>query len=461
METYACMTLAEADDFLNIWSDDIFVAILGLRLIDAPDGEVVDMCCSRSVPCIVFTADVEESIRREMFAKNIIDYVIKDANAVSNIIDYIIRLNRNLDEKILIIEDSASVRLSLDDMLRRHMFQVESLSTAESGLAMLEEGRDFTLAVIDYCLPGMDGLEMTRIIREKFSKEELAIIGISVSDDPDLTVRFIKSGANDYLRKPFHLEEFFCRVDNNVEIVVNQRTTREAKAVMNRFLGMASHDLRSPINSVKGFVGLLLEGAYGEVTDVQAEALEYIQAANDHMCDLVLDLLDVSVIEAGELRLVKEPADLCALVELRKRIHALGAKEKNISVSVDCADIGMFPFDSKRIAQVVDNLLTNALKFTPSGGSVSIAVDRAGDMARVCVRDSGQGIPPGEDELLFQSFRKTSVRPTAGESGTGLGLSIVKTVVEGHGGRVWVESEYGYGASFFFTLPIDGECIKS
>lgn len=455
MDTRVCTSFAEAAAFLEADGENLFLAILDLHLPDAPDGEVVDLFCSRNIPCIVFTADMEESTRKEMFAKDIIDYVVKDSNAVANIIEYISRLRENRKAKVLVVEDSRSFRTLLVDMLERHMYQVEWVEDAESGLEKLKEDKEFTLVVIDYGLPGMDGVTLTRRIRSIYSKERLGIIGISVSDDPFLTIRYIKSGADDYIAKPFQMEEFISRVAHNVETVVNQRNLREAKAVMNRFLGMASHDLRSPINSVKGFTDLLLEGVYGEMPPDQVEALEYIRAANDHMRDLVIDLLDMSVIEAGELRLFKTKGNLCDLIDLRLRIHALGAKKKNITVTADCACIGDFTFDVRRIGQVMDNLLTNALKFTPHGGSVTVSLDVVDNMAQVCVRDSGQGVPPGEEGLLFQSFGKTSVRPTGGESSTGLGLPIVKTIVEKHDGRVWVESEYGYGAAFYFTLPLD------
>lgn len=456
LDVRVCTTRAEAEGLLCERCDDVFAAIVGLRLLDAPDGEVVDVCCCRSVPCIVFTADMEEATRRDMFTRNILDYVVKDANAVSNIVDYLKRLTLTYGERILIIDDSAAVSAVLVDMLGRQMYRVESVSDAETGLRLLEGNRQYALVVVDYCLPGMDGLEATSAIRAMHAKEHLGIIGISVSDDPTLSVRFIKSGANDFIAKPFQMEEFFSRVANNVETVVNQRNLSEAKAVMNRFLGMASHDLRSPINSVKGFTEMLLDGAYGDVTDNQAEALDFIRAANNHMRNLVVDLLDMSVFEAGELQLVKESADLCDLIDLRIRIHTLDARKKNIAVRANCADIGHFFFDTRRISQVIDNLLTNGVKFTPQGGTVTISLDKADGMARVCVRDTGQGVPPGEEELLFQSFKKTSVRPTGGESSTGLGLPIVKTIVEEHGGQVWVESRYGEGAAFYFTLPLVG-----
>jgi signal transduction histidine kinase len=165
-------------------------------------------------------------------------------------------------------------------------------------------------------------------------------------------------------------------------------------------------------------------------------------------------LLDISVIEAGALELLRTKSDLKRLIELRLRVHSIGAKKKTLVLTSSLDDVPEFSFDSRRVGQVLDNLLTNAMKFSPQGGNIEVSLRVEDGEAVVAVRDHGQGVPPGEEELLFQSFKQTSVRPTAGEPGTGLGLPIVRKIVEAHGGRVWAESVYGHGATFFFSLPM-------
>jgi len=453
-DTCVCPTKAAALDFLDKNSEDIFLAILDLNLPDSPDGGIVDYFCDRDIPSIVFTGNMDSFVRDEMLSKKIIDYIIKDTQAVPNIIDYIKQLRQNQDIRVLIIEDSFSFRSSLQDVLLRQMYDVTGVETAEDGLKLLGE-EEFTLAIVDYELPGMDGVDFTRKARANHSRDDLAIVGISTSKTPLLSVRYIKAGANDFLPKPFLMEELLSRVSRSVENVVTLAKYKKASAIKNRFLGMASHDLRSPINGIKGFSELLLDGVYGDITDDQREALEHIRTTNNHMLSLVVDLLDIAVIESGELQLHKAPEDLAALIDLRLRIHGVNAKKKNISMESLCDDLGKFEFDASRMGQVMDNLLSNALKFTQDGGSVKVLLRKKKHMAEVCVQDSGQGVPPGEEELLFQSFKKTSVRPTAGEQSTGLGLPIVKTIIEEHGGSVWVESEYGKGAAFCFVIPLE------
>ena len=448
-------TYAEAKEYLNWSSKDIFLAILDIHLPDALEGEIVDLFSSLAVPCIVFTSDITEETRTRMLSKGIIDYVVKDSMAVDNLIRYVGRLLRNRSIKVLVAEDSRSFRYSLCSMLYRQMFQVMDVEDGESVLRILEQDEDIRLVITDYEMPGINGVELTLAIRKKHSKEELPVIGISSSKTPMLTARFIKSGANDFIGKPFEAEEFYCRVDNNVEMVDTIRRLRKANKVKNQFLGMAAHDLRSPINGINGLSDMLLGGHYGELTGEQREIIEYMHTANLQMNDLVNDLLDISVIEAGRLRLLKAEASLAEVVNGRLRIHNLTAKAKTINILPLEGEARPFVFDARRIGQVIDNLLTNAIKFSPNGRSIRITLGEDGNQAVVSVTDQGQGVPPDEKDLLFQTFCKTSVQPTAGETSTGLGLPIVKKIVEAHGGKVWVESEFGHGATFSFSLPME------
>lgn len=299
----------------------------------------------------------------------------------------------------------------------------------------------------------MNGISLVKHIRKSFSRDELAIIGLSSSDEPMLTAKFIKSGANDFLSKPFEIEEFYCRVRSTVETLELVRKLREANQVKNQFLGMAVHDMRSPISGINGFTQLLLDNLCGDLTEEQRDIISVISTANWQMNELVNDLLDISAIEAGQLKLEHGEADIREIIDNRLRIHAISARKKSITFRSDLEEVATFVFDTRRVGQVLDNLLTNALKYSPSGSIVDITLAEVDGQVEVCVQDYGQGVPDEEKDLLFQSFRKTRVQPTAGESSTGLGLHIVKKIVEGHGGTVRVESEFGEGAAFYFSLP--------
>lgn len=234
-------------------------------------------------------------------------------------------------------------------------------------------------------------------------------------------------------------------------------TTRklvELNQQKNRFLGIAAHDLRNPLTSIRGLSEILLSEAAGSLNEEQREYLAVVHSASSGMLTLVNNLLDVSVIESGKLELERNCGSLKSLIEERIRIHKVLAKEKNISMIEELTDTGQSDFDSSKIAQVVDNLLSNAIKFSPSDSMIYITLSRQDNIPTVSVRDEGPGIPASDQETMFGEFHRLKAKPTGGEKSTGLGLAIVKKIVEAHGGTLNVKSQVGVGTELSFTLPI-------
>jgi len=246
------------------------------------------------------------------------------------------------------------------------------------------------------------------------------------------------------------------------KLVLNYSTAEkelfELNQLKNKFLGMAAHDLRNPLASIRGFCELLLDEDMGSLTEDQGEFLRTIYSLSKHMLDLVNDLLDVAVIESGQLELDTKPGSLKILIEERIRISRILAETKQMTFHKFMEDIPDVPFDHSRIAQVVDNLISNAIKYSPVGSNIFVSLKQEGMKARVSVRDEGPGIEPEEQKRLFGEFQRLSTRPTGGEKSTGLGLAIAKKFVVAHNGTIDVESRPGSGATFTFLLPI-GEQI--
>jgi len=226
-------------------------------------------------------------------------------------------------------------------------------------------------------------------------------------------------------------------------------------ATKNKFLGIAAHDLRGPITIFNGYLDLLLNDVIGPVSNDQRGVFNDMKLASKNMLNLINNLLDVSIIESGKLELHKSAQNMEMYLHEAFRINHLLARAKSIDLKLALApNLPDVSFDGNRIAQVISNLIGNAIKFSQPETEIILGADRLDDSIRVYVTDHGQGIPPNETHKLFTEFAKTSVRPTRGESSTGLGLAIVKRMVEAHGGRVWVESRLGKGSTFSFTLPI-------
>ena len=197
-----------------------FVAILDLKLPDALDGEIVDLVMSYGIPVIVSTGDFSDSLRDEMWAKHVIDYVLKEGHhTFEYLISLINRIRRNRHVKVLIVDDSKFFRHQLTQILEIHRFEIYTAVSGKAALAVLEKHPDIRLAVVDYNMPDINGADLIKEIRRTASIHELAIIGLSAHGDNMLSARFIKNGANDFIHKPFINEELYCRISQNLDLL--------------------------------------------------------------------------------------------------------------------------------------------------------------------------------------------------------------------------------------------------
>lgn len=226
----------------------------------------------------------------------------------------------------------------------------------------------------------------------------------------------------------------------------------------NEMLGMAAHDLRNPLGAILGFAELLSMRAGDRLTEKERMMLDQIVASSGRMTRLIGDLLDLSAIDAGELRLDVQAVDLVALVAESAPLDAdvAGAGKKDIALDLDLPeDPVVVEADAHKLGQVLSNLVSNAVKYSQPGTTLRVRVRARDDVAALEVQDEGQGIPEDERDRLFQPFGRASVETTAGESSTGLGLAIVQRIVEGHGGRIAVDSQVGVGSTFRVELPLN------
>jgi len=229
----------------------------------------------------------------------------------------------------------------------------------------------------------------------------------------------------------------------------------------NRFLGIAAHDLRSPLGVIQTTVDLLL-GPDAHLYEAENKILlEAVGNQARHMLVLINDLLDYSEIEAGTLPLSYESIDVRSFLDALVRDLSRIAAIKDTEVIYEIAVGERLVADKHRLRQVLENLISNAIKFSPPGSQIKVDVAREQDHWRFNVRDQGPGIKPEERENLFKPFTRLSARPTAGEKSTGLGLAISRWVIEAHSGEIGVESELGKGSNFWFTIPSGVEKRKA
>ena len=238
------------------------------------------------------------------------------------------------------------------------------------------------------------------------------------------------------------------------EVKVKSLELEAASRHKSEFLASMSHELRTPLNAILGFSEVLSERMFGEINDRQAEYLSDILESGRHLLSLINDILDLSKIEAGRMELEPAEFDLKDAVEnamslVRERAHRRGiAFQRTIDDNV-----GLIRADERKVKQVLLNLLSNALKFTPEGGEIHVRAELRDGMAQISVTDSGVGIAPEDQEAVFEEFRQVGKAEKKAE-GTGLGLAISRKFIELHGGRIWVKSQVGTGSTFAFTLPL-------
>ena len=212
-------TMAQTEEILAA-DTTFFVALLDLNLPDATNGEVVELVLTHDIPSIVFTGEISDNLRDQFWAKRIVDYVLKQSMDNVNYILFLVdRLHRNPDIKILVVDDSKTSRHVLVERLHAHHYQVLEAEDGRTALAMLKEHPDLRLVITDHNMPGMDGSELVRAIRRDSPKDRLGIIGLSGVGGAGLSARFIKNGANAFLHRPFLVEEFYTRVNLNIELL--------------------------------------------------------------------------------------------------------------------------------------------------------------------------------------------------------------------------------------------------
>ena len=228
----------------------------------------------------------------------------------------------------------------------------------------------------------------------------------------------------------------------------------QANAAKSTFLATMSHELRTPLNAILGYTELILDNIYGEVSSKVRDVLDRLHKSGRHLLGLINDVLDLSRIEAGQLPLTLADYSLAQVVQtVVTAVEALAA-EKHLALKVSLPpDLPVGRGDERRLTQVLLNLVGNAIKFTEAG-EVRVEVSAADAVFRVAVTDTGPGVAAADQARIFEEFQQADSSSTRKKGGTGLGLAIAKRIVEMHGGRIWVESARGQGATFRFTMPL-------
>ncbi|GAA6614916.1 ATP-binding protein [Scytonema sp. NUACC26] len=379
-------------------------------------------------------------------------------------------LPNHTSARVLVVDDNADMREYLTRILSEHV-QVEVVADGVMALAAAtEQVPDLILS--DVMMPGLDGFKLLGALRASPRTREVPIILLSARAGVEAIVVGLEAGADDYLIKPFSAQELISRVTAHLQMAqLRQEALQEARSTIrsrDEFISIVSHELNTPLVSILGWTRLLR--ANSPSPTMLAKALDTIERNATLQAKLVQDLLDISRIAAGKLRLNTEPVELEAVIETAMATVTQMAQTKGIdfhwhkqnmaNLDAHTANSIVVMGDRDRLGQVICNLLSNAIKFTPSSGSVTIELSVIDDdhspnisCAQICVTDTGIGIAADFLPHVFERFRQA--RDSDAAKGMGLGLAIARHLVELHNGTISAQSAgVGQGATFTVKLPI-------
>jgi two-component system sensor histidine kinase/response regulator len=356
--------------------------------------------------------------------------------------------------RLLIVDDEPANRTLLERLLSP-CYRLTSVDNGRLALDMLVQA-PFDLVLLDIMMPGMNGLEVLQTIRSKEKIADLPVILVSALTEKDKVIQGLRMRANDYLTKPFDPDMLVARVqtqlmlkqfqDERKKMIAELRAAQEMK---DHFFRIASHDLKNPLMNISMAASLLKEMAD---KPGNFEFLDIISQSVETMQSIISEYLDTAALQTGAVDLHIEDVAAGFLVENAVNQFHLNAFNKDIALHVGETG-GLIRGDASRLGQVLNNLVSNAIKYSPRGSAVSVWAEADDYGVRICVADQGPGIPADERDRLFTQFGKLSPRPTEGESSSGLGLWIVKHLVSLQGGSVGVECPPDGGSMFWIRMP--------
>ncbi|MDE2291940.1 MAG: hybrid sensor histidine kinase/response regulator [Elusimicrobia bacterium] len=372
--------------------------------------------------------------------------------------------------RILVVDDDANLRESVRDNLELEGYDVVEAGSGAEAMKAVVTGF-FDVILMDFNLPDSTGIDVIRQIRRVNTESEILMLTAHASLDTAL--KAIRESVYDFLVKPVDFDVLKRAIakavdklqlrQENKRLIEDLRKANEQLLYLSnmksKFLSMASHDLSNSLMTLQVSLEMLVSSLHP--SEDQKKRLTYISNGISQLSRLIEDLVDWASIESGKFRLEKNAQEAGKLVEDCVGAHLVRAQQRGIQLKAETGrGLPRIQADKRRLTQVLGNLLENALRHTAKGGSVTVTAAKDEGAIRFAVRDTGEGIDPGEIKKIFESFyQPTSSHAARGR--LGLGLSIAKEIVQSHGGRIWVESEgKGKGAAFLFTVPAEKAAAK-
>ena len=359
-----------------------------------------------------------------------------------------------MSARILLIDDERNLRQALGTYLRYVGYEVVAVSSGEEGLAKLRDWHA-DLIICDIMMPGMDGFDVRRALEKDPRHRDTPFIFLTAKGQLDDRLHGLRSGADDYIVKPFELMELEARIESLLRRVTRARAVaaQEVEALKENILANVTHELRSPVAVVRGTLELALEGAFGDDLEQEHRFLSRALESTRSLQRLINDLLLMMALDSGELQLFLEPVSVAELLVRHSRASAwrVEAADALVVHGPEPPDLTVCA-DRRYLETIVGHLVGNALKFCPAA-AVEIRAEARDDGVAITVTDRGEGIAAEHLPRIFDRFYQADMSSSRAHEGLGCGLYLVQVLVEAHGGCVEVESQVGEGSRFTVWLP--------
>lgn len=369
--------------------------------------------------------------------------------------------DKDKQDTLLIVDDIPENLEVLFDALIANNFKVLIAESGESALENVQQELP-DLILLDIMMPkGMDGFETCRQLKNNPKTQNIPVIFIIALSDTAEKIKGFELGAVDYVTKPFQQQEVLARINTHLTIrklqqklqIQNDQLIKLNKE-NNEFLSIAAHDLKNPLSGIQGSADFIINSYDKMSKEDVIEFATMISVTSGQAFELIKNLLEVNAIESGKKNILLSTLDILPILQWLVSSYTELANKKNISLQFQHLDKQYPAFvDNKIVLQVLENIISNAIKYSPPNRNITIRLSQDQQQLRCEVQDEGPGLSDSDKQKLFGKFSCLSAIPTCGEHSTGLGLFIVKKLVGMMNGTVWCESELGQGATFIVEFP--------
>jgi len=362
-----------------------------------------------------------------------------------------------IEGQVLVVDDEEKNREMLRDILVSEGHDVREARDGEETLAIVTDYKP-DLILLDIMMPGMDGYEVCKRIRRDEELLHIPIIMVTALNEKEDKLKGIEVGANDFLSKPISSRNVILRARNAIyshklysRILESYNELDELQEIRDNLMHMIVHDMNSPLTVIKGNVNIANTLVDSEGNKKLTDVLNNIEVSVNRLIKMVHSILDVNKFESNSMELKKREVDLVPILE--ESIDSMSALKKNRELVLSKeVEVNKRKCDPDIIRRVIDNLITNAIEFTPSDGKIEVAIAEENRQTKISVKDNGPGIPEEDQDKIFKKFGQAKTRAKNKKYSVGLGLTFCKLAIEAHEGEIGVNSEPGEGSEFWFRI---------